>query len=148
MLGDYQLAVGKLDPDELRQWTGRLQEVAAAAGRSCGMHALYTVVLRDTVAEAEEAVEEWRANQDYETVAGLAGREYGGGDDQATKSIFYSSDTFMLGFPRIVGDAESVAEQLRILGAVEGVSGILMTFQDYTVDVDRFGRQVVPLLRR
>lgn len=145
--GDYQLAVGKLDPEEMRQWNQRLQDAASKAGRRCGMHALYTVVLRDSVAEAEEAVENWRANQDYETVAGLAGREYGDADDEATKSIFYNSDTFMLGFPRIVGDAETVAEQLRTLGGVEGVSGILLTFQDYSVDVDKFGKEVVPLLR-
>ena len=146
--GDYQLAIGKLNPEEMRQWNERLQKHAAAAGRRCGMHALYTIVLRDTVAEAEEAVQSWRENQDYETVAALAGRDYGGGDDQATQNIFYNDDTFMLSFPRIVGDAESVAEQLRVLGGVDGVSGILMTFQDYRTDVDRFGREVVPLLRR
>ncbi|RTL67638.1 MAG: LLM class flavin-dependent oxidoreductase [Pseudonocardiaceae bacterium] len=146
--GDYQLAIGKLDPEEMKQWNDRLQKAAAAAGRTCGMHALYTIVLRDSVAEAEEAVESWRENQDYETVAGLAGREYGDGDDEATKNIYYNSDTFMLSFPTIVGDAETVAEKLRVLGGVEGVSGILMTFQDYTTDVDRFGREVVPLLRK
>lgn len=146
--GDYQLAIGKVDPDEMRQWNDRLQKAAATAGRKLGMHALYTVVLRDSVAEAEEAVEQWRETQDYETVAALAGREYGEADAEATKNIFYGTDTFMLNFPRIVGDAASVAEQLRALGAVEGVSGILMTFQDYWTDVERFGRQVVPLLRR
>lgn len=145
--GDYQLAIGKHDPEEMRAWNERLQAAAATAGRSCGMHALYTIVLRDSVAEAEEAVEEWRSTQDYETVAALAGGEYGEGDEQATKNIYYNSETFMFSFPRIVGDAESVAEQLRALGAVDGVSGILMTFQDYDVDVDKFGKEVIPLLR-
>jgi len=145
--GDYQLAVGKLDPQEMREWNERLQKEAAAAGRACAMHALYAVVLRDSDAEAQEAIEEWRSNQDYETVAGLAGREYGDGDDEATKSIFYNSDTFMLSFPTVAGSPETVAEKLRELGSVDGVSGLLMTFQDYRTDVERFGRQVVPLLR-
>ncbi|MBN9107547.1 MAG: hypothetical protein J0I34_02090 [Pseudonocardia sp.] len=86
--------------------------------------------------------------EDHETVAGLAGRECGDGDDEATTNIYDNSDTVMLGFPTTVGDAETVAEKLRVLGGVEGVSGILMTFQDYTTDIDRFGREVVPLLRK
>jgi pyrimidine oxygenase len=146
--GDYQLAIGKLDPAEMREWNERLQKMAAAAGRTCGMHALYTVVLRDTDAEAEAAIEDWRTNQDYETVAGLAGREYGDGDDAATKNIYYNSDTFMLSFPTIAGSPETVAAKLNELDAVEGVSGLLLTVQDYRTDVERFGREVVPLLDR
>jgi pyrimidine oxygenase len=43
-------------------------------------------------------------------------------------------------------DPKIVAEQLRAVSAVDGVSGVVFTFQDHLTDIDRFGQQVMPLL--
>jgi pyrimidine oxygenase len=85
-LADFQLAIGKTDLNEMAAFSQRLQTLAAAAGRQVGMYALYTVVVRDTDEQAAEAIADWRENQDYETVARLAGRDYGEGDEESTKN--------------------------------------------------------------
>lgn len=46
----------------------------------------------------------------------------------------------------IKGDPKVVAEQLPAISDVDGVSGVMFTFQDYLTDIDRFGKQVMPLL--
>ena len=37
--------------------------------------------------------------------------------------------------------------QARITAGVDGVGGVMFTFQDYLTDLDRFGTQVMPLLQ-
>jgi dimethylsulfone monooxygenase len=49
--------------------------------------------------------------------------------------------------PAIVGDAQSVAEQLAAISAV-GIDGVILTWVDYVDGVDRFNRQVLPLLEQ
>jgi FMNH2-dependent dimethyl sulfone monooxygenase len=49
--------------------------------------------------------------------------------------------------PAIVGDAQSIAEQLAAISAV-GIDGLILTWVDYVDGVDRFNRQVLPLLEQ
>jgi FMNH2-dependent dimethyl sulfone monooxygenase len=49
--------------------------------------------------------------------------------------------------PAIVGDAQSIAEQLAAISNV-GIDGLILTWVDYVDGVDRFNRQVLPLLEQ
>lgn len=146
--GDYQFMVGKPDTENLSVQNARLQAAAEKTGRSVGSFPLYQVVLRDSVAEAEDVVEDWRANMDFPAVKTLMGiaQEDARDDEESSKNLMLGSDAFMISFPLVLGDAKTVAEKLRTLGAVPGTAGIMLSFQDYLVDVDRFGREVMPLL--
>ena len=146
-LADFQLALGKTDFDEMTAFSQRLQRLAAEAGRKVGMYALYQVVVRDTDEEASAAIADWREHQDYETVARLAGRDYGEGDEESTKNIFFSTDAFLVGFPVIAGSPTTVAEKMHQLAKVDGLDGFLITVPEYPNDIARFGRDVMPLLK-
>ena len=146
-LADFQLAMGKTDAEEMAAFSRRLQDMCAQAGRECGMYSLYTVVCRDSDQEADEAIENWRENQDYETIARLAGRDYGEGDEESTKNIFFSTDAFMIGFPVIKGSPQTVAEHFRELARVDGLDGFAIVVPEYPNDIERFGRDVLPLLK-
>lgn len=148
-VGDYQFLVGKPEVADLAAQSERLQKATEATGRQVGAFPLYTIVLRDSVAEAEDAVESWRENQDFEAVGNMMGIASGdtSTDEASTKNIMLGSDAFMFTIGRITGDAKTVAERLRALSEVHGVSGMMLTFQDYLTDLDRFGKEVVPLLK-
>ena len=49
--------------------------------------------------------------------------------------------------PAIVGDAQSIAEQLAAISDV-GIDGLILTWVDYVDGVERFNRQVLPLLEQ
>jgi pyrimidine oxygenase len=147
-LGDYQFLVGKPEVADLSAQADRLLAATEKTGRSVGAFPLYTVVLRDSLAEAEDAVESWRANQDFEAVANMMGiaSTDTSADAGSTKNIMLGSDGFMFTIGRIMGNAKDVAEQIRALSDIQGVSGMMLTFQDYLTDIDRFGKEVIPLL--
>jgi pyrimidine oxygenase len=76
---------------------------------------------------------------------GIAQQDFTENED-ATKNLMLGSDAFMISFPLVYGDAKTIAEKLRAFHEVPGTAGIMLSFQDYLSDVDRFGREVMPLL--
>jgi pyrimidine oxygenase len=148
--GDHQFMVGKTDAGELDKHLQPLRDAMSKANRRVGALAVYTVCLRDSVAEAEDTFANWRENQDIETVAtvgGMAQQDVANLDALSTKQLAFGTDAFVFNFPTLIGDARSIAEQLRAIGEVQDLNGVMLTFQDYLKDVDKFGSEVMPLLK-
>lgn len=147
-LGDYQFVVGKPDVESLRIQNNRLQAQADKSGRAVSSFPLFQIVLRDSVEEAEDVIADWRENMDFQAVTNLMGiaQQDLTENEEATKNLMLGSDAFMISFPLVYGDAKTIADKLRAFGGVPGTAGIMLSFQDYLVDVDRFGREVMPLL--
>ena len=145
---DYQFMGGKLDPTELKGQMGRVASASQAAGRPLEAFPLYQCVVRDSLAECDDVIGKWRESQDLEAVATMTGHAAmnSAADENSLHATLMGTDNFML-WEIIKGDPASVAEQIRAISDVDGVSGVMFTFQDYLYDVDRFGRQVMPLLR-
>ena len=95
-----------------------------------------------------DVIGHWRENQDLEAVATMTGHAAmnSAADENSLHATLMGTDNFML-WEIIKGDPASVAEQIRAISEVDGVSGVMFTFQDYLYDIDRFGRQVMPLLK-
>lgn len=144
---DYQFMGGKLDPIEFAEQIGRVRKAADEAGRPMEAFPLYQCVVRDSLDECDDVIGRWREAQDFETVAVMNGHATMDSteDENSLHATLGRSDNFML-WEIIKGDPKSVAEQIRSIGEVEGVGGVMFTFQDYQRDLDRFGRQVMPLL--
>ncbi|MEV8135286.1 LLM class flavin-dependent oxidoreductase [Microbacterium aurantiacum] len=144
---DYQFMGGKLDLDELKGVMDRMRSASAVTGRAMEAFPVYQCVVRDSLQECDDLIGHWRENQDWEGMAAMTGHATEGGDDKnSLHSLFADSDNFML-WDVIKGDPKSVAEQIRAISEVEGVGGVMFTFQDYLEDIDRFGTQVMPLLK-
>jgi alkanesulfonate monooxygenase SsuD/methylene tetrahydromethanopterin reductase-like flavin-dependent oxidoreductase (luciferase family) len=47
----------------------------------------------------------------------------------------------------LVGNAQSIAEELAAISRI-GIDGVILTWVDYVDGVDRFNRQVLPLLEQ
>jgi pyrimidine oxygenase len=144
---DYQFMGGKLDIGELTEQMGRVRTASDRAGRPMEAFPLYQCVVRDSLAECDDVIGQWRENQELEVVKTMTGHASmdSEADQNSLHATLLGNDNFML-WEIIKGDPKSVAEQLRAIDDVEGVSGVMFTFQDYLTDIDRFGRQVMPLL--
>jgi len=47
----------------------------------------------------------------------------------------------------LVGSYESVARMLDEVGTVEGVSGVMLTFDDFVQGIEDFGKYIQPLMK-
>lgn len=148
-VGDYQFLLGAGDVVGLHEQNARLLRLAAEAGRlgEVSTMPVYTIVVRDTEDQALAVVADWREHIDVEAVATMLGvTDTDASEGRSTELL--RSNAFLFGHSVIAGDAHTVAERLMELADVEGVGGIVCAFQDYLRDIDRFGREVMPLLRR
>jgi pyrimidine oxygenase len=46
----------------------------------------------------------------------------------------------------LAGSPETVARRLEEIGQIEGVAGIMLIFDDFVAGMERFGRDVMPLV--
>jgi pyrimidine oxygenase len=148
---DYLFVTGKAEVEDLQRHNAPLIEAGSKTGRKVGSWPVYAVVQRDTREEALEAVEHWRDGVDQEAMAtmmGYAAGDTSNTDENATKNIMLGREGFMFSFGVLAGNGREIAEQIQALSEVEGTDGVMFTFQDYLTDLDRFGRDVVPLLRK
>jgi pyrimidine oxygenase len=147
---DFQFTICPPDPRELEKLNAQLEEESTAVGRDVKSIPLYMIVQRDTVAEAQDQVRRWRESMDLEALLNLQGAAASDVNvaDESTAAALMTNEALFMSTPLIVGDAASIAEQLFALGEVHGTEGIMLNFPDYVHDIDRFGREVIPLLAR
>lgn len=147
---DFQFLSIKADPEVLREHNKRLVSVGSEFGRRVGSLPLFAVVCRDSDQEAEDAIADWRENQDIEAIEIMAGhaKTDSAEDKRSVRNQLLDSNAFMIGWDTIAGSPKTVAEKINALAEVEGTSGIMFTFQDYLTDLDRFGQHVMPLLKK
>lgn len=149
-LCEYNFMMPEPTVESATAMAGRLQTWAAKYNRHVAALPLYMIVVRDTDAEAEDTLADWRANVDVQGLAimkGVASRDKAQNIGKTTMDSMIADKTGMyMGLHVIAGSAQTVIEKLRALGAVEGVGAVMCTFNDHVADLDRFGREVAPHL--
>lgn len=129
---------------------------ARDAGREgalrCGLNCF--VICRNTEAEARQVYDDIVAQADWDVInafagqvkqAGLASPEkIGMWAESAGKDFVQQNDGFK---PDLIGTPEMIAEKIQAFHAV-GVDLILTGFLHYDEDLEAFGRDVIPLVRK
>ncbi len=117
-------------------------------GRTIGTMTYGLVVARDTEREARRQYDyiiekgDWEATRNIMHVLGV---ESGSFDTQ----IKQFAERFIAGwggYP-LVGSPEQVVDQMRALSEI-GIEGIILSWLDYSEEIDYFGRRVLPLMEQ
>ncbi len=139
-----------------------LVEACALTGRTVDSASLYGVITAETDDEAIAQFTEICRNVDFDNAEGLvkagltdnvgsAGKRFVGltediprveFDDDLAQVVYHPS----LFHPHLVGSYERVAAFFRTLEADTGVARAVVSFPDFTTDVETFGRRVIPLV--
>lgn len=122
-----------------------LHQRAAANGRDVGCYLTTTVILGETDEEARAKRDLYNSGLDSEAIARFTAQA-GLGGSSAGAQLAVARKANAVDTTAVVGGPASVAAQLNEIAAIPGVSGILLSFDDFTEAVERFGRQVMPLL--
>lgn len=126
-----------------------LVEAAKESGRDVGAYVLFMIIADETDEKAMARWEHIRSGVDADALAWMA--DQGGKDETAdesstAKTINLPEGAVNFNMGTLVGSYETVAAMLDEVATVEGVKGIMMTFDDFLVGMDTFGQKVQPLM--
>ncbi len=146
---DYHFGAGST-PEAVAQSNAALADASRVTGRNPTAIANATLVIADTDRDADLLVARYVEGADHDALASMVA-EYSrdtasSGSSAAVAERHRTDISPFYGAPPLTGSARTIADRLNALAAVSGTSGIMLTFDDFLDGLERFGRDVVPLL--
>ncbi len=123
-----------------------LKEAAERAGRSVSTYMSKMVILGETDAEAQRKVDLYNAGIDLDAINFMKSQAALDAKSTGTSARMVAREPTAVHSGAIVGSPATVAEKLNEIAAVEGIAGIMLTFDDFLTGTETFGAEVMPLL--
>ncbi|GAA3932652.1 dimethylsulfone monooxygenase SfnG [Microbacterium soli] len=149
---DWYFSNGK-DFDGFTEQYDEVSRIAAEHGRRTRFALNGFVIQRDSLAESEEQLREIIAHADDDAVEGFRASVQEAGNATADKKGMWADSTFddlvqyNDGFrTRLFGDAQQIAERI-IEYKKRGVDLFLLGFLHFQEELERFGLEVLPIVR-
>lgn len=146
---DYNFTTAN-DEAGIAQARAQVHDAARAHGRDVRVLCARTVILEDTDKLALARIGHYNAGADAEALANEKGNyliDSTGTSSSAVARRILAHQAVDPEDPGLfAGSARSVAAKFNALAAVGGLDGVLLSFDDFLDGIDRFGREVIPLL--
>ena len=144
------LATGVNTPSAHAALNQRLLGAIEKTGRDVGAYVLFMVIADET---DHTAFAKWQKYKDGVDVDALAWMADQGGQDKtadarstaATINLPEQAVNFNMG--ALVGSYATVARLLHEAARVPGTKGLMLTFDDFVVGIEQFGRFIQPLMQ-
>jgi pyrimidine oxygenase len=148
---DYSFILGSglNTPTAYASANERLLAAAAKTGRDVGAYVLFMVIADETDEAAMATWNHYRAGVDSDALAWMA--DQGSKDVTAdatstAKSINLPAGAVNFNMGTLVGSYATVAKLLDEVASVPGTKGIMLTFDDFLIGMDKFGQRIQPLM--
>lgn len=148
---DYSFCLGEgvNTPTKCSGTIARLLSAVAKTGRKVGAYALFMVIADETDEAAQAKWESYKAGKDLAALSWLG--DQAAADDRATagstaQSISNPVSAINFNMGTIVGSYASVARMLDQLEPLEGLAGVMLTFDDFIAGLENFGQRIQPLM--
>jgi pyrimidine oxygenase len=145
-------------PDQAGENVARLMAIAATRGRTIGAYTGAMIIADRTDELAFAKWEHYKKGTDLEAIAWSG--EQSGQDKNApansTAGRMAASAVAQLRNPasaepnrglRLIGSYENVAKMLDVMAATPGLSGIMLTFDDFIIGIEQFGQFIQPRMK-
>lgn len=149
---DYNFCMGKgiNEPTSFAPANANLIVAAEKAGRDVGAYVLFMIIADETDEAAEAKWASYKEGLDVDAVSWMV--------DQGSKDTKADSNSTVatLQLPEgavnmnsgtLIGSYEKVAKMLDEVAEVEGTKGIMLTFDDFLIGLDQFGKKIQPLMK-
>jgi len=141
---------GKInDPRDCSDTVTKLKAASAAAGTDTKALALTMIIADETDAAAMAKWEHYVVGTDHEAVEWS--RAQASGDKNASETSTAGRIQRRTGVPfggsRLIGSYATVARLLDEMAEIEGLAGVMLTFDDFVIGVEQFGQRIQPLMR-
>lgn len=148
--GDYAFINGEGGAAGLKDVNDRMLAAAAKTGRTVGSYVTQIIIVRDTDEEAQARVEEIRSGADLRALENITGQavldQSGSTSGRLSPEAEKLRDMAFFNLDVIAGSPATIAAYLDELGTVEGTAGVMLIFEDQEQGIDRFAREVAPLM--
>jgi pyrimidine oxygenase len=136
------------NPDALRQINAQLEAEAAKVGRSGQVHnyPLYMVIMDETDELAQARVDKYNAGHDVEARATMQAGAALDKNSQGTAANAMKR-TAAVNEDAVAGSPETVAAFFNSLAEVDPDVGVMLMFDDFLEGIERFGKDVMPLIK-
>ena len=148
---DYNFCLGEgvNTPTKCEATVGRLLKATAKTGRNVGAYVLFMIIADETDAAAQAKWENYKAGKDLDALSWLGAQATADdkasvGSTAATMVNPVSAVNFNMG--TLVGSYATVAKMLDELDILEGIGGVMLTFDDFIVGMENFGQRIQPLM--
>ena len=148
---DYNFCLGEgvNTPTKCTATINRLLKAVAQTGRKVGAYVLFMIIADETDAAAQEKWESYKAGKDLDALSWLGAQATADdkadlGSTAATMVNPVSAVNFNMG--TLVGSYATVARMLDELEGIEGLGGVMLTFDDFIIGLKNFGRRIQPLM--
>ena len=141
---------GKInDPRDCADSVTRLKAATAAAGSNTKALSLTMIIADETDEAAMAKWEHYVAGADHEALEWS--RSQASGDKNAAANSTAGRISRRTGIPfggsRLIGSYATVARLLDEMSEIEGLAGVMLTFDDFVIGVEQFGQRIQPLMR-
>ena len=148
---DYNFCLGEgvNTPTKCAATIGRLLKAVAKTGRNVGAYALFMVIADETDEAAQAKWECYKAGKDLDALSWLGAQATN--DDKAdvggtAQSMINPVSAVNFNMGTVVGSYATVARMLDELDTVEGLAGVMLTFDDFMLGMEAFGQRIQPLM--
>ena len=147
---NFCMGEGVNTPAKFAASVGRLVAAAEKTGRDVGAYALFMVIADQTDEAAQAKWELYKEGKDMTALAWMGMQA--AADDKAdltstAKSIANPISAVNFNMGTLVGSYATVAGLLDELATVEGVKGVMLTFDDFILGMQAFGERIQPLMQ-
>ena len=143
---DYNFVIGSGGIEGLSAANTQLRAEADFFCIDLGSYEIYTIVLDDTDEAAAAKVERYVDGADLAALAYMSGQAGLDTAGATAAKIAEMKGAMFLNIEVIAGSATTVAARIDEIATVEGTAGIMLIFDDFVEGVERFGRDVMPML--
>jgi pyrimidine oxygenase len=148
---DYNFCLGEgvNTPTKCAGTIGRLLKAVAKTGRNVGAYALFMVIADETDEAAQAKWERYKAGKDLDALSWMGAQA--NNDDKAAAggtalSMINPASAVNFNMGTVVGSYATVAKMLDELDTVEGLAGVMLTFDDFIIGMENFGQRIQPLM--
>ena len=147
---NFCLGEGVNTPKKCASTIGRLMKAVAVTGRKVGAYALFMVIADETDETAQAKWESYKAGKDLDALSWLGAQA--GADDKAdpgstAQSMINPVSAVNFNMGTVVGSYATVAGMLDELDTVQGIAGVMLTFDDFIIGMKNFGEKIQPLMK-
>jgi pyrimidine oxygenase len=149
--GDYNFCSdsGETQPQNLAAPAARLLAETKISGRNVGALVLVMVIADETDAAAMAKWEHYKSGTDTEALAWQ--RSQAGADKNAAVystagRMARASPSLPTNMARLIGSYAHVAGMLDQIAEIPGIQDVMLTFDDFVIGIEQFGRRIMPLM--
>lgn len=147
---NFVSGAGVNTPTAFAPTSERLVEAVSKTGRDVGSYVLFMVIADESAEVAEAKWQKYCDGADVEALAWMA--DQGSKDTKAeatatAKAMNLPEGAVNFNMGTLVGSFAKIAGMMDEVASVEGVKGIMLTFDDFLVGLDQFGEYIQPLMK-